>query len=316
MPIPDLRRIDGRPGRNGSFSQPGQVPTGIQGAGAPRPSGDPILPNPSRERHLLPWAWIRSRTKAVARILCLQRLARLAADMPRILPHDPDLCGLRGRNPGLARFVVEVVQAGHLLAQDLPGPWFCVLATVGLKTKTQGKVRVALVAQLLVAEDLARAYGGEVVLSAIHAHHKAGCQRHRVGAFDGEVEIPTSWAEYQLGLLGLTRGQEALRVFARAQGQGDAPNRQRQWRAGCARTDDVIWLDFQRGHFSGSLMANRVQHGRRFPRQLPVSPARRSLGPDHRGCRLLDPIAVGNNMVEYSPFLPQLQAQVSLRGAL
>ena len=129
----------------------------------------------------------------------------------------------RRLNNGLARLVVDVLHTPRLLAGDLPELLSRALAAVGLKTTAQGKVTVALVAQMLAAEDLAQAMGGEVVFSDIHAQHRAGCHGFNVALLDDEVEKPLPVAQDQFRFLRLAGFEDAALVFAETQRHGDTP---------------------------------------------------------------------------------------------
>jgi len=140
-------------------------------------------------------------------------------DMRQVFHRDLGDAGINRRlNNGLARFVVNVLHAPHLLAGDLPELLFRALAAVGLKTAAQGKVTVALVAQSLAAEDPAQAVGGEVVSptsTPITGPEATGCAS---SSLDDEVEEPLPFAQDQLRLLRLARSENATLVFAETHG--------------------------------------------------------------------------------------------------
>src|SRR6266704_696066 len=120
------------------------------------------------------------------------------ADVSQIL--QPDLRHTRRQclsHNGFACFVIDVFYAPHLLAGGLLERLSGALAAVGLKTSAPGKVAITSLAQALPAKDLAQACGSEIVLSDIHAHHRAGCQRFRVFALNYQVEEPPTLTVHQ-----------------------------------------------------------------------------------------------------------------------
>ncbi|GIW58974.1 MAG: hypothetical protein KatS3mg087_0040 [Patescibacteria group bacterium] len=246
---PNIRRIYNRPWRDGGLANPGKIPTCIHVAVRPETTvwaletvfralaqfsttraglagvgrGDILDRNPCRFRLVLdkglklsPGPAVESRAYALS---CLDA----TADVREVLHHDlGDTKPLGFFDNGLARFVVDVLHAPHLLAGDLPELLFRALAAVGLKTPAQGKVAIALIAQFPAAKDLARARGGEVVFPDIHAHHRAGCHRCRIAGFDDEVEKPAAFAKHQFGFFRLAGFEDATLVFTKAHRDGDA----------------------------------------------------------------------------------------------
>lgn len=185
---PNIRRIYDRPRQRGTAADPGKVPTCVQVAVRPETTVRALetmfraLPQLSTTRaglagvgrvgvldgdarslglvfdeglQLSPCPAVQAATHALASLDPLP-------DMRQVFHRDLGDAGINRRlNNGLARFVVNVLHAPHLLAGDLPELLFRALAAVGLKTAAQGKVTVALVAQSLAAEDPAQAVGGE-----------------------------------------------------------------------------------------------------------------------------------------------------------
>lgn len=250
MFIPDIRCVYSHPWRDGRPANPGKIPTCIQVAVRPETT---VRALETMFRALSQFSTTRAHPAGVGRVDVLNRDARSfrlvlnkglklspcpavesgaypltgfnpVANVRQILHRDFGDAGLDGGlNDGFARFVVDVLHTSHLFTGDLPELLFCALAAVGLKTATQGKVTVALITQVLAAEDLAQAMGGEVVFSNIHAHHKAGCHGFRVVTLDNKVEIPASFAKDEFGLSRLPADQDAPLVFTQAQGNTDTP---------------------------------------------------------------------------------------------
>src|SRR5579885_2650476 len=247
---PNIRRIYSRPWRDGGLANPSKVPTCVQVAVRPETT---VRALETMFRALPQLSTTRAGLAGVGRVGVLDRDARrlgLVFDEGLQLPPRPavqaathalacldpfpdmrqvfhrdlgDTCLDRRLNNGLARFVVDVLDTPRLLAGDLPELLFRALAAVGLKTTAQGKVTVAPVAQMLAAEDLARAHGGEVVFSDIHAQHGAGCHGFNVAGLDDEVEEPLPFAQDQLRFLRLAGRENTTLVFAKTHGHGDAP---------------------------------------------------------------------------------------------
>ena len=249
-PISNIRRIYSRPRQRGTAADPGKVPTCIQVAVRPQTTVRALetmfraLPQSSTTRaglagvgrvdvfdrdacclglvfdeglQLPPRPAVQAATHAFARL-------DARANVRQVFHRNLGDTGLDRRlNNGLARFVVDVLHTPRLLAGDLPELLSRALAAVGLKTTAQGKVTVALVAQMLAAEDLAQAMGSEIVFSDIHAQHGAGCHGFNVALLDDEVEKPLPVAQDQLRLLRLAGVENATLVFAETQRHGDTP---------------------------------------------------------------------------------------------
>ena len=247
---PNIRRIYSRPWRDGGLANAGKVPTCIQVAVRPQTTVRALetvfraLPQSSTTRaglagvgrvdvfdrdacclglvfdeglQLPPRPAVQAATHAFARL-------DARANVRQVFHRNLGDTGLDRRlNNGLARLVVDVLHTPRLLAGDLPELLSRALAAVGLKTTAQGKVTVALVAQMLAAEDLAQAMGSEVVFSDIHAQHRAGCHGFNVALLDDEVEKPLPVAQDQLRFLRLAGFEDVALVFAETQRHGDTP---------------------------------------------------------------------------------------------
>lgn len=246
----NIRRVYSRPWRDGGLANPGKVPTCIQVA---------VRPETTVFAHETMFAALTEMSAAGAGLAGIGRVhildldaSRLrlvldeglelspgpavqasahpfpsldsGADVRQVLHHDLANPGFdRGLYDRLARFVIDALDTPHLLAGDLPELLFRALAAAQLEAAAQGKVTVALVAQVLAAEDLAQAMGGEVVFSDVHAHNGAGCQGLPVVRLDDEVEEPAVFAPYQLRFLRPAGFENAALVIARAHANRDAP---------------------------------------------------------------------------------------------
>ena len=219
---PNIRRIYSRPRQRGTAADAGKVATCVQVAVRPQTTVGTLEP---MLRAFAQLSTTRAGLAGIGRVDVFDRDTHLdpLADVRQVFHRDFGDTGLDGGlNDGLARFVVDVLDTPHLLAGDLPELLFRALAAVGLETAAQGKVTVALVAQMLAAEDLAQAVGGELVFSNIHAHHGAGCHGLHVAGLDDEVKKPLPLTKYQLGLLGRAASKNAALMFAHAHGNRDA----------------------------------------------------------------------------------------------
>ena len=199
--IPNIRRIYNRLWQDSSPANPGKVSTCVQVG---------VRPETTRTLETMPGtlanvATFRARLAGVGRVDVFNRNSCCAgfvfdkglqlAESPAVEPATHPFASLdSGANvrqvlhrdlgnarcysrmdDGFARFVIDVFHAPRFLAGDLPELLYRALAAVGLETTTQGKVTVALVAQLIAAKDLAQADGCEIIFSDIHAHHETGC---------------------------------------------------------------------------------------------------------------------------------------------
>jgi len=244
-----IRRIYGRPRQRGAAADPGKVSTCIQVGVRPKTT---LIAHETMLGALAETAAGRASLAGVRRLDVLDRDAgrlglvadeglQLAkrpavepgthsltgfypvADMCQILHHDLTHTQTYGfLDDRLARFVIDVLYAPHLLAGDLPEPVLSALAAVGLKTPTKGKVFVALVAQPLAAEDLARACRGEIIFPDIHAHHWAGCHLLHVSGLDDKVKEPPALSKDELGFFRSAGCKNATLMFAGTQAHGNA----------------------------------------------------------------------------------------------
>lgn len=226
--ILNMGRIYSRPCREDTLANAGQISTCVQVGVRPQTT---LSTHETVFGALAKPSAARARLAGIGRAHVLDRDAggpRLVVDETPQLPKGPavesrahppagfdavtdvrqvlhrDLADSRSFGLGddsLARFVIDVLHAPHLLAGDLPELLPCALAAVGLKTATQGKVSVAPMTQWPTAEDLARASGGEGIFSDIHAHHSAGWPRFGIVRFHNQVEVPHPLTQDELRFL-------------------------------------------------------------------------------------------------------------------
>src|SRR6266513_4303037 len=234
-----IRRIYGRPWRNGSLANPGKIPTCIQVSVRPETTG-------TLETMLEPCPQLpagRAGLAAVGRIdihdgdphgtgLVLDKALQLPecpavepcahapagpkaiADVREVLHHDGGRANASGfLENRLARFVIDVSDTPPFLAGDLPESLSRTLAAVGLEATTQGQMLITPMAQCLSAPDPARAGGGETIFPDIHAHHGAGCHRFAVGRLNGEIEKPRLSAQHQFRFLRQAARQDLALVI-------------------------------------------------------------------------------------------------------
>ena len=247
---PNIRRIYSRPWRNGRSANAGKVPTGIQVAVRPETT---VCAHETMLAALAEMAAAGTHLAGIGRVHVFDRDARRSclvldeglklspcpavqaaahaltsldprADMRQIFHRDLGDTGFdRCLNDGLARFVVCVLHAPHLLAGDLPELLFRARAAVGLKTAAQGQVTVAPIAQVLAAEDLAQAMGGEIVFSDIHTHYGAECHGFCVVGLDDEIEEPSPFAQHQFRFLVSSGFENPTLMLSWAQRDADTP---------------------------------------------------------------------------------------------
>ena len=251
MPLaPNMRRIYDRPWRNGGSANSGKIPTCVQVAVRPKTT---VF---AHETMLHPFAQAGAPRTGLARIGGVDVFDRDSGGLgfvfdeglqlppgptmkprshafPRLDPfadmgevfHDDFTRPYPNRfgDDGFARFVVYVLDAPRLFAGDLPELLFRALAAVGLKTPTQGKIPIALIAQVLAAKNLARADGSEVVFPDIHPYDGAGCHRMRLVHIEDEVEKPAPLAADEFGFFSFSRIHELPLIGTRAQGNLNAP---------------------------------------------------------------------------------------------
>ena len=243
-----IRRIYSRPWRDGSLANPGKISTCIQVG---------MRPETTQTFETMLDAF--ANTAAVgARLAGIRRIdilnfdaggTRLVLDEGLKLPTCPAMESAAHSFPNLdaganvrqilhrdlagtgceyfsdncfARFVINVLYASRLFARDLPELLFCALATVGLKTTTEGKVSVALIAQLFAAKDLARANGREVVFTNINSYDRAKFVRYLlILALDNDIEVPVFLSKYQIRFLWDSAFDDPTLVFAKSQFRSD-----------------------------------------------------------------------------------------------
>src|SRR6266480_152017 len=234
-----IRRIYGRPWRNGSLANPGKIPTCIQVSVRPETTG-------TLETMLEPCPQLptgRTGLAAVGRIdihdgdphgtglvfdKALQLPERPAvepcahtpagpkaiADVREVLHCDRGRANASGfLENRLARFVIDVSDTPPFLAGDLPEFLSRTLAAVGLETTTQGQMLITPMAQCLSAPDPACAGGGESIFPDIHTHHGAGCHGCTVGRLDDEIEKPLPSAKHQFRFLRQAARQDLALVI-------------------------------------------------------------------------------------------------------
>jgi hypothetical protein len=221
-----MRRIYSRPWRNGSLTNPGKIPTCIQVGVRPETTG--TLETMFDSCTQLPAG--RTGLAGVGRVHVLDRdpngigfvfdkalqlpesptvepcahapaRSEVIADVREILHDDlgsPDASGFLDN--AFARFVVEMFNAPHFFAGDLPEFLHRTLAAVGLKATTQGQMLITPMAQSFPAPDPARAGGGKRVFPDIHSHRRAGRHRFAVGRLNDQIEKPVPSAKYQVRL--------------------------------------------------------------------------------------------------------------------
>ena len=216
MPLaPNMRRIYDRPWRNGGSANSGKIPTCVQVAVRPKTT---VF---AHETMLHPFAQAGAPRTGLARIGGVDVFDRDSGGLgfvfdeglqlppgptmkprshafPRLDPfadmgevfHDdftrphPNRFG----DDGFARFVVYVLDAPRLFAGDLPELLFRTLAAVGLKTPTQGKISITLIAQVLAASQAPFECRHVVAHMVNETHQTMFLQAHpRTGLFGVEV---------------------------------------------------------------------------------------------------------------------------------
>lgn len=123
------------------------------------------------------------------------------ADVGEIFQHNLGDTVLSGfTDDGFAGFVIDLSRASFLPAGDLPEFLLGTLAAVGLEASTLGKVSIASIPQSFAAKDLARACGGQRILSDINSHYRSRNDQFRVLRFDGYIKEPSASPQDQIGL--------------------------------------------------------------------------------------------------------------------
>lgn len=245
-----IRRIYSRPWRDGSLANPGKISTCIQVGMRPETTQtfETMLDAFANT------AAVRARLAGIRRIDILNFDAggiRLVLDESLKLPPCPamesaahplpnlyagaNVCqilhrDLAGADFGyfsdncFARFVINVLYASRFFARDLPELLLCALATVGLKTATEGKVSVALIAQMFAAKDLARTYGREIVFTDINTYDQTKFVLHLlIVVLDDDIEVPVFLSKYQIRFLRDPAFDDSTLVFAKSQFHIDPP---------------------------------------------------------------------------------------------
>jgi len=234
-----IRRIYGRPWRNGSLANPGKIPTCIQVSVRPETTGTletmlepcPQLPagraglaavgridihdgDPHGTGLVLDKALQLPECPAVQSCAHAPACPKAVADVREVLHHDGGRANASGfLENRLARFVIDVFDTPPLFAGDLPEFLNRTLAVVGLEATTQGQMLITPMAQCLSAPNPARAGGGESIFPDIHAHHGAGCNRFAVGRCNDEIEKPFPLAKHQFRFLRQAARQDLALVI-------------------------------------------------------------------------------------------------------
>lgn len=148
----------------------------------------------------------------------------VGADVGQIFHSDSTRSGTDGFcNDGLTGFVVDMLHMPLLTTGDSAELAFSSPATVGLETTTMGKVDVPVVPEFSAAPDLAGTGRCEVVLADIDAKRPAARQWCGVWDVDGEVEVPNTLADDQLGFFGQATGEQVALMLTTDERNLDAP---------------------------------------------------------------------------------------------